>query len=142
VKSVLDSSLAWFLAFTCIIVGVAWLFLRGTISKLRDFIAARASIYAVAYAKGGCLIALAVGTTFKEVFQPITIEQAAHFAWWDWVIKFSAPVLSGLSVLAAFLDQSAQRARDANTVVNGGTKPPFAVAQTDQPSKPPGNPTT
>lgn len=97
------------------------LIFKGALLNVANYSAEHAKVYAGAYVKAGCLIAIAIGTTFKEVFQPVTVEQAATFAWWDWVIKFSAPLLSGLAVLSAFLDRSLQRLDEKKN----GTKPPF-----------------
>ncbi len=106
------------------LIAFFWVF-RGLFRTLVNSSEEHAKSYTSAYVKCFCLIALAAGTTFKEVFQPITVEQAARFAWWDWIIKFSAPVLSGLSVLSAFLDRSLQRVDEDKARRSGNTNPPI-----------------
>lgn len=108
----MDLILAIFLCLCVLTLGLPMFFFRQTLTILASSAAEHAKLYATSYCKGGALIAMAMMSTFKETFQPITIEQAQHFAWWDWVIKFQAPILSGLAVLVAFLDTSAQRARE------------------------------
>lgn len=135
-KDLLDSPLAWFIAVLLIGALLLSLFLHGAVSNIKNVIAEHAKIYAISYIKGGCLILIAVGTGFKETFGPITTAQAATFAWWDWVIKFSAPILAGLAVLAAFLDQSVQRAnvvKDAKVAASSPSAPPFPIAPVTKP---------
>src|SRR5690242_4238949 len=79
-----------FIAFLILLVliafGSVWFF-KDTLKELRDLATKHVGSYAIVYVKGGTLILIAVGTSFKEVFQPITSTQAENFAWWDWVIK-------------------------------------------------------
>ncbi len=106
---------------------VVWL-LRPVIRGLGNYAKTHAELYASAYLKCACLVLLSMGTTFKETWQPVTITQAANWAWWDYAIHFLAPLLSGLAVLSAFLDRSMQRADEAKAK-QGGTNPPFQSAQ-------------
>lgn len=98
---------------------------RPVIRALGDTAKSHFQLYGVAYVKGACLILLAVGGTFKETWAPITAEQASQFAVWDWIIKLSAPLLAGISVLAAFLDRSMQSADDKKAEQDARTNPPF-----------------
>lgn len=114
--------IAFILLLVLIAFGSVWFF-KDTLKELRDLAAQHVGAYAIVYVKGGTLILIAVGTSFKEVFQPITAAQASNFAWWDWVIKFSAPIISGLAVLAAFLDRSAATAQVKQKVKDDGPAP-------------------
>lgn len=108
---------------------IGWFF-RGALSSLRGIASDHAKTYAVAYVKGGCLVLIAMGSAFKETFQPLTIEQANRMEWWDWAIAFFSPLLAGLAVLAAFLDRSTQRASEdkaSEDKAKALTAPPFQV---------------
>ncbi len=113
---------AFLLLLVLIVFGSVWFF-KDTIKELRDLAKEHVGSYAIVYVKGGTLILIAVGTSFKEVFQPITATQADSFAWWDWVIKFSAPIISGLAVLAAFLDRSAANAQKNQAIKDDAETP-------------------
>lgn len=102
----MDSPFIAFLALILVFVFAALWFFRTTLKNLADTAAEHSKVYALPYVKGGILVAIAVGNTFKEVFQPLTKAMVDNFAWYDWVIKFSAPLLAGLAVAAAFLDRS------------------------------------
>ncbi len=80
-------------------------------------------LYFAAYLKATCLVLLAMGGTFKETWQPVTLAQTANWAPWDWVIHFLAPLLSGLAVISAFLDRSMQRADEVKAKTASNTPP-------------------
>lgn len=104
-----------FIAFITLLLGFVFAglwFFRTTLKNLAATAAEHSKIYALPYCKGAILVTIAVGNTFKEVFQPLTKEMVANFQWYDWVIKFSAPMLAGLAVAAAFLDKSFVTAQD------------------------------
>lgn len=116
--------IAFVLLLVFLVMGSVWFF-KDTLKELRELAKEHVGSYAIVYVKGGTLILIAVGTSFKEVFQPITALQADNFAWWDWVIKFSAPIISGLAVLAAFLDRSAATAKQNQQVKEDSAPPPI-----------------
>lgn len=107
-----DTLISFAAAVLLLSVVFAWVF-RATFRSLIDQAAQHSKTYATAYIKAGCLILITMGNTFKETFQPLTVEMVKSFAWWDWVIKLGAPILAGLAVLVAFLDRSMQRADEA-----------------------------
>lgn len=119
-----DTLIAFASAVLLLIVVFAWVF-RATFKSLIDQAAQHSKTYATAYIKAGCLILITMGNTFKETFQPLTIEVVKSFAWWDWVIKLGAPILAGLAVLVAFLDRSMQRADEAKVAKPTVTNPPI-----------------
>jgi len=104
-------------SFICVVLCAGY-FLRGAIFSITNIAAQHAKIYAVAYVKGGSLILLAMFAAFEKSFQPLTIDQAAHLAWWDWIILFLSPLVAGLSVLVAFLDKSKDRADEVAAKVD------------------------
>lgn len=104
-------------------VVMLWAF-RPLLAKAGGYLQQHFEVYAWAYIKCLCLVTLAIGGTFKETWQSITVEQAAKFAVWDWMIHLTAPILSGVTVLSAFLDHSMQRADEAKAAKTG-TAPPF-----------------
>jgi hypothetical protein len=96
---------------------------RPIIKGIGAYAKAHAELYAVAYCKASCLILLAMGTTFKETWQPVTAAEAGNWQWWDWAIHFLAPLLSGLAVLGAFLDRSMQRADEVKAKTQNHVPP-------------------
>lgn len=107
-------------------IAFAWAF-RGVFKTLINTATEHAAVYSAAYVKGACLIYIGAGTTFKEVFQPVTIDQAALFSWWDWYIHFNAPIITGASLLAAFLDKSVQRANEVKAAKLAATNSTPAI---------------
>lgn len=103
--------------FLVMVIGLVY-FLRGALFSITTVAAQHAKIYAVSYVKGSCLVLISMGSTFKETWQPVTLAQAQTFQWWDYVIKFEAPLLAGLSVLAAFLDSSKNKADEVAAKVD------------------------
>lgn len=109
-------------------LGAAAYFLRGTLNKLSLTAAEHAQVFALAYVKLGALVTLAMLTSFNETFRDLTSEIAASYAWWNWAIAFSKPIISGIAVVIAFLDQSSSRARekaDGIRAAKGISTPPF-----------------
>lgn len=109
------------LILACIVFIVA----RPLLARAGGYLQQHFEVYAWAYIKCLCLVTLAVGGTFKETWSSITVDQAAHFAVWDWIIHLAAPLLSGVTVLSAFLDHSMQRADEAKAARTVTTAPPF-----------------
>ncbi len=102
----MDTPFLAFIGLMLVFIFSGLWFFRTTLKSLSDTAAEHAKTYALPYCKGLILVTIAVGNTFKEVFQPLTKEMVENFQWYDWVIKFSAPMLAGLAVAAAFLDRS------------------------------------
>lgn len=120
-----------FLSLIVGMLGAAAYFLRGTLSKLSLTAAEHAQVFALAYVKLGALVTLAMLTSFNETFRDLSPEMASTYAWWNWAIAFSKPIIGGIAVVIAFLDQSGSRARDKADVIrtakaNGTTTPPFS----------------
>lgn len=107
-----------FLLIMALLFASTYYLLRGTVNELRQSAAEHARAYAVVYVKGSALVMLAMFSSFDESFRPLTREVADKQAWWDWAILFSKPMAAGLAVVVAFLDRSAERAREK-------TNPPF-----------------
>lgn len=131
----MSTPFTWFLIVMLSVALLLWLFLRDAVNNIKNVIAEHAKVYFVAYVKGGGLIALAMIAGFKEAFQPVTAAMADKFEWWDWAIKFSAPLAGGIAVLVAFLDQSKARA-DAvkeERIKEGLSAAPFPI-KTDTPA--------
>lgn len=117
-----------FVAAAVGLIVAAVFFLRSAIgASIITAASAHARIYAVAYVKGAVLILIAMISSFDEAFHPLTVEQAASLAWWDWAILFLKPVAAGCAVLVAFLDRSTQRATEA---ASGATRAPFPAQPT------------
>jgi hypothetical protein len=136
------SPAAIFLCSSALLLGIVVVWLcRPVIKAVGNFAQTHAQIYAQAYIKASCLILIAMGTTFKETWQPITKAQAADFAFWDWLIKIEAPLLSGLAVLSAFLDQSMQRAKEVK-VAQDSKIADGSITQFQPPNQPPPTPPT
>lgn len=112
------------IAFSCgfvvILIGAIW-FLRGAIFAVTSQAAEHAKTYAIAYVKGGALVAIAMLAAFEQAFHPLTTEMALKLAWWDWAILFFKPLAAGLAVIVAFLDRSVTRAKEEKAA----TTPPF-----------------
>lgn len=120
----MNNSLYAFLGLALtIIAGGVWFF-RATIRDLQKLAAQHARQYAVAYIKGGALVAIAVGAAFDETFKDLTHELAAAMPWWGWATLFWKPIGAGLAVIVAFLDRSAQHATDKNTQASTTQSPP------------------
>lgn len=102
----MDPVLATFAALCFLLVGGGLYFGRGVIRTLLEAAKAHAAAYAPAYVKGGALVLIAMLAAFEQAFQPLTVEQAAHLAWWDWAIRFFKPIAAGLAVVVAFFDRS------------------------------------
>lgn len=106
--------LAVFVALALLIVLGAARFFRASLEEISGAAKEHAKLYAVAYVKGGALVALAMLASFDEAFRTLTRETAAGLSWWGWALLFFKPISAGLAVLVAFLDRSAGRATDNN----------------------------
>jgi hypothetical protein len=89
-----------------VIVGGLGFFLRGMFSQLAASAAQHASTYALAYAKGSALIAIAMFASFQETWGMVTASDVRLWQWWDYFIALTKPIAAGLAVLVAFLDRS------------------------------------
>jgi len=101
-----------FVVVLLVFLGVGLWFFRGVINVLGTLAADHARVYAVSYIKGAALIAIAAGACFTETFSNLTAEEAARLSWWSWMVLFWKPIAAGLATMCAFLDRSAERARD------------------------------
>lgn len=120
----MNSPFYWFLGITLTLLGGIGYFLRGALFSISTIAAQHAKIYAVAYVKGGALIAIAAGGAFGTGYQALPPPMQASMPWAPYVIFFWLPISAGLAVLVAFLDRSAQTAtKDAQAV---GLLPPAA----------------
>lgn len=113
-----------FLCLTCsmllLAITFAW-WLKPVVIKMRDMAVEMVPTHALAYLK--CLLGtvIAGGICFRETWQPVTIEQAANFAPWDWMIYIGAPGLAMLLYVNAFLDRSLERADKAKAARDSST---------------------
>lgn len=102
----------WFLIFCTVVWGSILYFARGAIDHMSRQFSAHAKSYAPAYARGGALIAIAALSSFIEVFEKLSSDMAVNLPWWMWLAMFAKPVLSALTVFAAFLDTTVKRISD------------------------------
>ena len=110
-----------FAALFAIFFGVfCWTF-RGVINNVRMVAEDHSKTMILPYVKCGTVMVLAGAAAFREAFQPLTAEAAAHMMWWDWAIKFLAPMAAMGGVLVGFLDNSVQDAKEERAK----TIPPF-----------------
>lgn len=103
----MNNSFVWFLVFSAVVWGGTILLWRKAIGVVCRQVTDHAKLNARAYIRGAIYVAIAVITSFKEVFEKLSSDVAMILPWWQWLIMFSVPVLSGLVTLGAFLDNSA-----------------------------------
>jgi cytochrome bd-type quinol oxidase subunit 2 len=116
----LSAALAVLLGFRFLFAGIA--------EEIKGEARAHARYYALSYVKCFALVSIAMGACFTETFWNLTPEDAAAYAWWNWVILFWKPIAAGLATLLAFLDRSGQTATAKKEKDATASKPPFASA--------------
>lgn len=103
-------------------IAVVWM-MRPVFSGIGVFAKTHAQLYAVAYVKCFIGVLVAFGICFKATWQPITIDETAHWAVWDWMIHIGEPLLAGLLYIQGFLDRSIQRADEVKAKIVANTPP-------------------